>query len=127
MEWNTENRIYREYRRDGEDENIKPVELVNHVVPLEWRCGLLVLQRPRDIVVGEVNVDGGGRVLALRDGRRGGGSFCHLRWRDGGHGGRGETGEENGDIAVGLLNDVRSLGRTKLKMLPQRRITCITT
>ena len=58
----------------------------------------MVLQRPRNIVVGDVDVDWGGRVLALgRDGLA-----CHSRRRDGGHGGRGETGEDSGDIPVGF-------------------------
>jgi len=57
---NTEKRIYREERRDGDDENVQPVEVIANVAPLEWRQSLLIFQRPRDVVVGDVNVDRGG-------------------------------------------------------------------
>ena len=87
LEGNVEECVYREERRDGEDENIQPVELINYIVPLEWRQGLLILQRPRNVVVRYVDVDGGNGVLALRESGRRGRLVFHLRGRDRRHGG----------------------------------------
>lgn len=42
LEWNEENGVYRDERRKDEDGNVQPVEVVEKVVPLEWRQGLLI-------------------------------------------------------------------------------------
>lgn len=57
--------MYCEKGRDEEDENVKPVEFVEDVAPLEWGQGLLVVEGPRDIIVGNVDINGGSRALAL--------------------------------------------------------------
>ena len=103
LDRNKQERVYREHRRDGEDENVQPVELIKYIVPSEGGQSLLIFECPRDIIVRYVDVDGGSRVLALSESGTRGGPICHLLGRDGGHGGRGETLRENGDIAVGLL------------------------
>lgn len=51
----------------------------------------MIFERPRDIIVRDVHIDGGGGVLALRESGLRGGPICHLLGRDGRHGGRGET------------------------------------
>lgn len=72
LEGNTQYSVYREEGRNGEDGDVQPVEFVKYIAPLEWREGLLILQRPRNVVVGYVYVDGGSGILALREsGRRG--------------------------------------------------------
>lgn len=130
LERNAEDSVYREQRRDGEDGNVQPVELVKHVVPSERGQSLLALKRPGDIIVGYVDVNRGGRVLALGESGRRGGPVRHLRRRDRGHGGRGETGREGGGIAVGLFNDcVCSLGRANAgdRCCPNARSRVVTT
>ena len=81
MERNIEDRVCREERRNGEDANVQPVELIKYVSPLERWQSLLVFQRPRYVVVGDVDIDRDGRVPAL------GG---HLLRRDRGYAGRGD-------------------------------------
>jgi len=89
LEGNVEDSVYREQRRDGENGNVQPVELVKYIVPSEWRQGFLILQCPRNVIVGYVDVDGGGGFFALGESGRRRGRVFHLRRRDGRHGGRG--------------------------------------
>jgi len=42
LERNEKDAIYCEERRDGEDENVQPVEVVEEIVPSKRRQGLLV-------------------------------------------------------------------------------------
>lgn len=46
LEWNVKDGVYCEERRDGEDVNVQPVEVVDNVAPLERRQSFLVFQRP---------------------------------------------------------------------------------